>query len=433
MIDPNLLRNDIEKTAELLAKRGYKLDISAINALESQRKQLQIRLQELQQERNSISKAIGQAKSKGESTDALFQEAAGLGDTVQQHEKQLEGIQNQLRDIQLVIPNITHASVPMGKSEADNQEVRRWGEPKAFAFPVKDHIALGEDLGLLDFEAASKLSGARFVVMRGALAKLHRALIQFMLDYHTTHHGYQEVYVPYIVDAECLVGTSQLPKFKEDLFELVGEKERYLIPTAEVPVTNLVRDEIIAPEKLPLKFVSHTPCFRSEAGSYGKDTRGMIRLHQFEKVEMVQIVRPENSYAALEEMVGHAEKLLQLLELPYRIISLCTGDIGFGAAKTYDLEVWLPGQQCYREISSCSNTESFQARRLQARWRNPETGKPELVHTLNGSGLPSGRTLVAIMENYQDAEGRIHIPQILRPYLGGKAILDASITTGVTA
>lgn len=423
MIDPALLRNDIEKTAELLAKRGYKLDVASINSLEAERKQLQVQLQDLQKERNSVSKAIGQAKSKGQPTEALMQETAGLGDKIQKNEIELERIQAQLKNIQLTIPNITHSSVPMGKTEAENLEVRRWGEPKQFSFPIKDHVTLGENLGLLDFEAAAKLSGSRFVVMHAGLAKLHRALIQFMLDYQTQYHGYQEVYVPYIVDAECLYGTGQLPKFKEEQFAIAGEKERYLIPTAEVPVTNLVRDQIIAAEKLPLKFVSHTPCFRSEAGSYGKDTRGMIRVHQFEKVEMVQIVRPENSYAALEEMVGHAEKILQLLELPYRVITLCTGDTGFTAAKTYDIEVWLPGQQCYREISSCSNTEDFQARRLQARWRNPETSKPELVHTLNGSGLPSGRTLVAILENYQTADGKISLPQVLRPYLGEKEFL----------
>lgn len=426
MIDPALLRNDIEKTAQLLAKRGYKLDIETFTVLETKRKKLQIQLQDLQQERNSASKMIGLAKAKGEDTADLMLQVAGVGEKIQLLDIELNVVLEKLKDIQYLIPNITHESVPIGGSEQDNLEIRKWGTIKKFNFSVNDHIALGENLKLLDFEAAAQLSGARFVVMHGALAQLHRALIQFMLDYHSQNHGYTEVYVPYIVNADCLYGTGQLPKFKEDQFAIVGEKESYLIPTAEVPVTNLIKDRILGAEDLPLKFVCHTPCFRSEAGSYGKDTKGMIRLHQFEKVELVHIVRPELSYQALEELVGHAEKILQLLELPYRVVSLCTADIGFAAAKTYDIEVWLPGQQCYREISSCSNTQDFQARRLQARWRNPETGKPELVHTLNGSGLPSGRTLVAIMENYQTENGEIIIPEILRPYVNHSKSLSLS-------
>lgn len=423
MIDPNLLRNDIENTAKALTKRGFELDVDAINLLESKRKTLQVDTQELQKQRNSSSKAIGQAKAKGEDIAPFMKEVAGISDKIKALEYQLDDTQEELKAIHLSIPNILHDSVPVGKTEEDNVEVRRWGTPKNFDFEVKDHVALGEDLGLLDFETAAKLSGSRFVIMRKGLAKLHRALIQFMLDQQVNKHGYEEIYVPYIVKAECLYGTSQLPKFKEDQFEVKGEHEAYLIPTAEVPVTNTVRDQIISPENLPLKYVSHTPCFRSEAGSYGKDTRGMIRLHQFEKVEMVQIVRPEHSFEALEEMVGHAEAILQLLELPYRVITLCSGDTGFSSCKTYDLEVWLPAQDTYREVSSCSNTQDFQARRMQARWRNPETGKPELVHTLNGSGLPSGRTLVAIMENYQEADGRIRIPDVLQGYMGNQAFL----------
>ncbi|RUQ41913.1 MAG: serine--tRNA ligase [Candidatus Competibacteraceae bacterium] len=418
MLDPKLLRTELENTAASLARRGYTLDTTLINSLEDQRKTLQVRTQELQNERNTRSKAIGRAKASGQDIQPLLNEIAGLGDTLKQVENDLEVIQAQLLKLQLSIPNLPHASTPNGNSEQDNVEIRRWGEPRALPFSPRDHVDLGGEGGL-DFEAGALLTGARFTVIRGPLARLHRALTQFMLDLHTQEHGYQEVYVPYMVNADSLRGTGQLPKFEADLFKLSGEPGYYLIPTAEVPVTNLVRDRIIEAERLPLRNVAHTPCFRSEAGSYGKDMRGMIRQHQFEKVELVQIVRPEDSYQALEELTGHAETVLQKLELPYRVVALCTGDIGFSSAKTYDLEVWLPGQQQYREISSCSNFEDFQARRLQARWRNPATGKPELVHTLNGSGLAVGRTLVAVMENHQDERGHIRIPAVLRPYLGG--------------
>lgn len=418
MLDPKLLRNELSQTAAKLARRGYTLDTALFTHLEEQRKTLQTRTQELQNKRNTHSKAIGQAKASGQAIQPLLDEVASLGEELRQAESELESLQAQLNAFQLVIPNIPHESVPDGTGDADNLEVRRWGEPRTFPFTPRDHIDLGAEGGL-DFEAATKLTGARFVVIHGQLAKLHRALTQFMLDLHTTEHGYREVYVPYMVNADSLRGTGQLPKFEADLFKLSGELSYYLIPTAEVPVTNLVRDEIVEDRQLPLRYVSHTPCFRSEAGSYGKDVRGMIRQHQFEKVELVQIVRPADSYAALEELTGHAEQVLQRLELPYRVVTLCTGDTGFSSAKTYDLEVWLPGQQKYREISSCSNFEDFQARRLQARWRNPATGKPELAHTLNGSGLAVGRTLVAVMENYQDERGRIQIPTALKPYLGG--------------
>ncbi len=418
MLDPKLLRTELENTAASLARRGYTLDTTLINSLEDQRKTLQVRTQELQNERNTRSKAIGRAKASGQDIQPLLNEIAGLGDTLKQVENDLEVIQAQLLKLQLSIPNLPHASTPNGNSEQDNVEIRRWGEPRALPFSPRDHVDLGGEGGL-DFEAGALRTGARFTVIRGPLARLHRALTQFMLDLHTQEHGYQEVYVPYMVNADSLRGTGQLPKFEADLFKLSGEPGYYLIPTAEVPVTNLVRDRIIEAERLPLRNVAHTPCFRSEAGSYGKDMRGMIRQHQFEKVELVQIVRPEDSYQALEELTGHAETVLQKLELPYRVVALCTGDIGFSSAKTYDLEVWLPGQQQYREISSCSNFEDFQARRLQARWRNPATGKPELVHTLNGSGLAVGRTLVAVMENHQDERGHIRIPAVLRPYLGG--------------
>ncbi len=424
MIDPNFLRNDLENTKKNLARRGFELDTETLLNLEAQRKTLQIELQELQSQRNQASKAIGQAKARGEDIAPFTAEVSGVGDKIKIVDVKLENIQAQLSDILLTIPNLLDESVPEGKDESDNQVVRQVGEPTDFDFEPKDHVSLGEGLGLLDFELSAKLSGSRFVVMKKSLARMHRALIQFMLKQQTEVHGYEEIYVPYIVKAECLYGTGQLPKFKEDQFELKGEHEAYLIPTAEVPVTNTVRDQIIAPEHLPLKYVSHTPCFRSEAGSYGKDTRGMIRLHQFEKVEMVQIVRPEHSFKALEEMVQHAENILQLLKLPYQVVTLCAGDTSFTATKTYDLEVWLPAQKTYREISSCSNTLDFQARRLKARWRNPETGKPELVHTLNGSGLPSGRTLVAIMENYQCEDGRIRIPEVLVPFMDGQTYLE---------
>lgn len=423
MLDPKLLRNNIEEVAKRLAIRGYQLDITHITQLETQRKSLQVAAQELQNQRNTRSKAIGQAKAKGEDTTALMAEVNQLAEQLKQSETALETIQNQLEAIYSGIPNIPHESVPPGKSEDDNLEIRRWGEPKEFSFTPKDHVDLGEALGGLDFPAAAKITGARFVVMRGALAKLQRALIQFMLDVHTKEHGYQEMYVPYLVNKDSLFGTGQLPKFGNDLFALKGEQEYYLIPTAEVPVTNLARDVIFEADQLPLKMVTHTPCFRSEAGSYGKDTRGMIRQHQFEKVELVQLVKPETSYQAHEELTKHAEKILQKLNLPYRVVILCGGDIGAGSAKTHDLEVWLPSQKRYREISSCSNFEDYQARRMQARWRNPATNKVELLHTLNGSGLAAGRTLVAIMENYQDEQGHIHIPEVLWDYMGGIKVI----------
>jgi seryl-tRNA synthetase len=420
MLDPKLFRTDLDKTAQLLARRGFTLDVSTITSLEEKRKQVQVTTQQYQNERNTKSKAIGQAKARGEDTKPLMDEVASIGTALKQAETGLEQLQNDLNAIALGVPNIPHTSVPDGKDERDNQEVRRWGEPKKFDFVPKDHVDLGEGLGLMDFEVAAKISGARFVVLQGALAQLQRALIQFMLDLHTREHGYTETYVPYLVNADSLRGTGQFPKFEAEQFAVCGEQGFYLIPTAEVPVTNLARDTIVDAARLPRKHVCHTPCFRSEAGSYGKDTRGMIRQHQFEKVELVQFVRPQDSYAALEELTGHAEKVLQRLGLPYRVMALCAGDIGFSAAKTYDLEVWLPGQQKYREISSCSNFEDFQARRMQARWRNPETGKPELLHTLNGSGLAAGRTLVAILENYQNKDGSIVIPSVLQPYLGGR-------------
>lgn len=418
MLDPRLLRTELEQTATKLARRGHILDIELISALESQRKTLQIRAQELQNERNTRSKAIGQAKASGQNIQPLLDEVANFGNQLKRTENDLEVIQTQLLTLQLSIPNLPHDSTPDGNSDTDNVEIRRWGQPRQFEFTARDHVDLGAEGGL-DFEAATKLTGTRFAVIRGQLARLHRALTQFMLDLHTQEHGYREVYVPYMVNTDSLRGTGQLPKFEADLFKLSGELNYYLIPTAEVPVTNLARDSILDNDQLPLRYVAHTPCFRSEAGSYGKDVRGMIRQHQFEKVELVQIVRPKDSYTALEELTSHAEHVLQRLGLPYRVVALCTGDIGFSSAKTYDLEVWLPGQQKYREISSCSNFEDFQARRMQARWRNPVTGKPELVHTLNGSGLAVGRTLVAVMENYQDERGRIQIPEALKPYLGG--------------
>ncbi|MCG7954156.1 MAG: serine--tRNA ligase [Candidatus Thiodiazotropha endolucinida] len=419
MLDPRLIRNNLEEVAAQLRRRGYELDTQLIAQLEERRKGLQVKSQELQNERNSRSKSIGKAKAAGEDIQPLLAEVAELGDRLKVLQEDLNSVQAELSEITLGIPNIPHESVPDGRDEADNREERRWGEPREFDFEPKDHVDLGDASGLLDFEAAARITGSRFAVMAGPLARLHRALIQFMLDTHTTEHGYTEAYVPYMVNSDSLRGTGQLPKFEEDLFKLCGESEYYLIPTAEVPVTNLVRDQIIDADYMPRKWVAHTPCFRSEAGSYGKDTRGMIRQHQFEKVELVQAVRASESFQALEELTGHAETILQKLELPYRVVTLCTGDIGFSSTKTYDLEVWLPGQSQYREISSCSNFVDFQARRLQARWRNPETGKPELVHTLNGSGLAVGRTLVAVMENYQQADGSIEIPQALKPYMGG--------------
>lgn len=419
MLDPRLLRTELEATAGQLARRGVVLDVARIQSLEESRKTLQVSAQELQNQRNSRSKQIGKAKAAGEDIQPLLAEVADLGEALKQAQDELNSVQGQLSEIALGIPNIPHSSVPDGNDESDNREERRWGEPKSLDFEPKDHVDLGAALGWLDFETAAKLTGSRFVTMQGPLARMHRALAQFMLDTHTAEHGYTETYVPYLVNADSLQGTGQLPKFEEDLFKLSGEFPYYLIPTAEVPVTNLVRGEIIEDGDMPRKWVSQTPCFRSEAGSYGRDTRGMIRQHQFEKVEMVQVVRPTDSYAVLEELTGHAETILQKLGLPYRVVTLCTGDIGFSAAKTYDIEVWLPAQNTYREISSCSNFEDFQARRLQARWRNPETGKPELVHTLNGSGLAVGRALVAVMENYQQADGSILVPEVLKPYMGG--------------
>jgi len=424
MLDPKLLRNDLEGTAQQLARRGFVLDTKNLQALEEQRKSIQTQTQQLQAERNSRSKGIGKAKAAGEDIAPLLKEVEGLGEQLKAREHELASLQEELNAILMGIPNIPHASVPEGKGEEDNPELRKWGIPPAFNFEPRDHVDLGEQLGQLDFETAAKLTGSRFSVMQGPLARLHRALIQFMLDTHTREHGYSEVYVPYLVNADSLRGTGQLPKFEEDLFKMEGEAGYYLIPTAEVPVTNLARDTIVEAESLPVRYTAHTPCFRSEAGSYGKDTRGMIRQHQFEKVEMVQLVRPEDSDAVLEQLTAHAEAILQQLELPYRVVTLCTGDIGFSAAKTYDLEVWLPGQQTYREISSCSNFEAFQARRMQARWRNPDTGKPELLHTVNGSGLAVGRTLVAVMENHQQADGSIRIPDALKPWMGALDIIE---------
>ena len=418
MLDPKLLRTELPAVAAQLARRGFVLDVAAFAALEEQRKSTQIEADRLRAERNANAKAVGMAKAKKEDAGALLQAGEALGIELSAAERELTAVQDKINALQMGLPNILHASVPEGRDESANVEVRRWGTPKSFAFEPKDHVALGERIGM-DFEAASKMSGARFVVMKGGLAKLHRALAQFMLDLHTREHGYTEAYVPYLVHGAALVGTGQLPKFEQDLFAVKGDPGFYLIPTSEVPLTNLVRDEIVTPERLPLKFCAHTPCFRSEAGAAGKDTRGMIRQHQFDKVELVHIVRPEASYAALEELAGHAETVLKALELPYRVLSLCAGDTGPSSAKTYDLEVWLPSQRRYREISSCSNCESFQARRLQARWRNPGTGKPELVHTLNGSGVAVGRALVAVLENYQQSDGSVSIPAALTPYMGG--------------
>jgi seryl-tRNA synthetase len=424
MLDIQLIRNDLESVAARLATRGVTIGVAEFRALEEQRKHAQVRTQELQAKRNASSKLIGDFKRKGEDTSALMAEMAAVGDELKSIEAELDAIQAKLTDLLLGIPNLPHMSVPVGKSSEDNVEVRREGEPRRFDFPVKDHVDVGAGLGMLDFDAAAKISGARFTLMKGPLARLHRAIAHFMLDIHTGEHGYMEVYVPYLVNADSMRGTGQLPKFEEDLFAVphADGSKFYLIPTAEVPVTNIVRDEILTAEKLPLKFVCHSPCFRSEAGSYGKDTRGMIRQHQFDKVELVQIVHPEQSYQGLEELTTHAETILRRLDLPFRTVTLCTGDMGFAAAKTYDIEVWLPGQNAYREISSCSNFEAFQARRMQARFKG-EKGRNEFVHTLNGSGLAVGRTLVAILENYQNRDGSITIPEALCPYMGGLAIL----------
>jgi len=427
MLDIQLLRKDAALVAERLAARGFHFDAARFDALEAERKTIQTRTQEAQSRRNSMSKQIGMMKGKGEDTTAVMAEVAGLGDELKQMEERLAALQTEINDFLMGVPNLPHESVAVGKDETANVEVSRWGSPKTFGFDVRDHVDIGEALGQLDFAAAVKITGSRFTVMKGPLARLHRALAQFMLDQHTGEHGYTEVYVPYLVNADSMRGTGQLPKFEEDLFHVprTDAEKLYLIPTAEVPVTNLLRDEIVAAESLPLKFVAHTPCFRSEAGSYGRDTRGMIRQHQFDKVELVQMVKPEDSYAALESLVGHAETILQKLGLPYRKMALCSGDMGFSAAKTYDLEVWLPAQNTYREISSCSNFEAFQSRRMQARFRVGQ-GKPELLHTLNGSGLAVGRTLVAVLENYQNADGSVTVPEALRPWMGGVETLTAA-------
>jgi seryl-tRNA synthetase len=423
MIDPKLLRQSTADVARNLARRGHAFDAPAYLALEERRKALQVETENLQNERNSRSKAIGQAKAKGEDIAPLLAAVADLGERLASNQGDLHALQAELRDIELRLPNLLSGDVPDGRDDADNVELRRWGELPTFDFSPRDHIELGEALGLLDFDAASKISGARFTVLHGALARLQRALISFMLDTHTSEHGYQEAYVPYLVHDHALEGTGQLPKFSADLFRTDSDTPFYLIPTAEVPLTNLARDVIFESDQLPLRYTAHTPCFRSEAGSYGQDTRGMIRQHQFEKVELVQLVAAEESAAALEQLTAHAEAILQQLELPYRVVQLCAGDVGFGSATTYDLEVWLPGQQKYREISSCSNCTDFQARRMHARRRNPATGKPELIHTLNGSGVAAGRALIAILENYQQADGSVRIPKALQQYMGGATTL----------
>jgi seryl-tRNA synthetase len=423
VIDPKLFRSDPEAVARNLARRGFVLDVEALKRLEEKRKPFQVEADRLRAERNANAKAVGQAKGRGEDTAPLMIKGERLTEELARAEAQLTAVQAELEQWQLGLPNMLHESVPDGRDESANQEVRRWGEPTKLSFKPREHVEIGERLGGLDFEAASRISGARFTVIRSKVARLHRALAQLMLDLHTEEHGYTEVYVPYMVQRQALIGTGQLPKFEQDLFAVRSEQGFYLIPTAEVPVTNLVREQILPAEDLPLKFVCHTPCFRSEAGAAGKDTRGMIRNHQFDKVELVHIVRPADSYAALEELTGHAEVVLRRLDLPYRAVALCAGDVGAGSAKTYDLEVWLPSQERYREISSCSNFEAFQARRMQARWRNPETGKPEPVHTLNGSGLAVGRTLVAVLENYQREDGSVIVPEVLRPYMAGLEVL----------
>ena len=424
MLDPRLLRGETETVAKALNSRGYVLDVTRYRQQDERRRELQIVVQDLQNERNTRSKSIGKAKAAGEDIQPLLNAVADLGEKLDGAKAELDAAQAALADWHLQMPNLPDSGVPVGEDEADNVEVRRWGTPPDFAFRARDHIELGEG-GKLDFEAGSLLAGSRFVVMRGQIARLHRALAQFMIDWHVEQHGYTEVNVPFLVNTASMQGTGQLPKFGDDLFAIAGDPDFYLIPTAEVPVTNLAREQILEAESLPQKMVCYSPAFRAEAGSYGKDVRGMIRQHQFEKVELVQLVKPEDSGAALEQLTGHAEAILQQLELPYRLLHLCTGDMGFAAACTYDLEVWLPGQQRYREISSCSNCRDFQARRMQARWRNPESGKPELLHTLNGSGLAVGRCLIAVMENYQEADGSIRVPQVLRPYMAGVERIEA--------
>ena len=425
MIDPKFLRQSAHDVAANLARRGFEFDADGYVALDERRKSLQVETEQLRGDKNASAKSIGKAKAQGEDIEPLLAAVKELGDKLDANEDELSEVQAALRDIELGLPNLIADDVPAGNDEDDNTEVRRWGEPRKFDFEPKDHVELGETLGQLDFEAASRISGSRFAVMQGPLARMQRALIQFMLDTHASEHGYTEAYVPYLVQSQALVGTGQLPKFEADLFKTETETPYYLIPTAEVPVTNLVRDSIVDAARLPTRIVAHTPCFRSEAGSYGQDTRGMIRQHQFEKVELVQFVAPGDSDRALEELTGHAEVILKKLDLPYRTVILCSGDIGFGSYKTYDIEVWLPGQQKYREISSCSNYNDFQARRMQARWRNPDTGRPELLHTLNGSGVAAGRALIAVMENYQQEDGSIRVPDVLLPYMGGVETIAA--------
>ena len=425
MIDPKLLRQSAADVASNLARRGTNFDVDGYLALEKQRKALQVDTERLRNERNASAKNIGKAKANGEDVAPLLQAVKDLGDELESLEASLGAVQAELQEIELGLPNLLSDAVPDGRDESDNEELRTWGKPTEFSFDPQDHVELGAQLGMLDFDAASRISGSRFSVLKGPLARLQRALIQFMLDVHTTEHGYDETYVPYLVQSQALLGTSQLPKFEADLFRTDGEPPMYLIPTAEVPLTNLARESILDADTLPRRYVAHTPCFRSEAGSYGQDTRGMIRQHQFEKVELVQIVTPEQSAQALEELTGHAESILQQLKLPYRVVALCAGDTGFGANMTYDIEVWLPGQDKYREISSCSGFTDFQARRMQARWRNPDTGRPELVHTLNGSGVAAGRALIAVMENYQDDNGCIRVPDVLKPYMGGIELIES--------
>jgi len=426
MIDPKLIRQSAHEVAANLARRNFEFDADAYLALEDRRKSLQVEVESLRADKNNSAKSVGKAKAQGEDIEPLLAAVKDLGERLEKSDGELQSVQGELRMIELGLPNMLHDDVPSGADESDNTEVLVWGDVPQYDFEPRDHVDLGSGLGLLDFDAASRISGSRFVVMRGELARLHRALIQYMLDIHSGEHGYEEVYVPFLVQSDALIGTGQLPKFEDDLFKTVGDPTFFLIPTAEVPVTNLARESILDAADMPRKYVAHTPCFRSEAGSYGKDTRGMIRQHQFEKVELVQMVTPGQSDAALEELTGHAEVILQRLGLSYRKVILCSGDIGFGSYKTYDLEVWLPGQNAYREISSCSNYRDYQARRMQARWRNPESGKPEPMHTLNGSGVAAGRALIAVMENFQEADGSIAVPDVLLPYMAGTKVLRAA-------